>query len=520
LFRALSPLALESHMSSHPAQLVWFKRDLRVDDHAPLVEAAARGPVLPVYVIEPDYWQLDDTSQRQQAFVGECLADLDQALSEKGLRLWIRVGVVIQVFERLHRRFGLAAIHAHEETGNDWTFRRDRAVRAWCRDQGIELFEYPQFGVERGLRDRDGWARQWEGFMARPSVDPPTTPSAIAAPEEPFDRADLSSAPCKDQRHCPGRQRGGLRAGEQVLDSFLADRGSAYRGGISSPLSAETAGSRLSPHIAYGSLSLRRIVQRTRDRRAEARDAGDARLARSLNQFDQRLHWHCHFIQKLEQRPDIEFANVHPGFDGMREDDFDPAKFQAWAEGRTGYPMVDACMRYLIHGGWLNFRMRAMLMSFAAYHLWLHWRRPALHLARLFTDYEPGIHYNQCQMQSGTTGINTPRMYNPVKQAQDQDPDAEFVRRWVPELAGLEPESCIEPWLLGLSERRARGAADYPEPIVDDRQAVREARARLGDYRRRPGFKAQSDRVQQQLGSRRGTRKRRKSVDRRQQSLF
>jgi deoxyribodipyrimidine photo-lyase len=512
-------LTLESPMSAPTVQLVWFKRDLRVDDHAPLVEAAARGPVLPVYVIEPDYWQLDDTSRRQQAFVEDCLGDLDQALSGMGVRLWVGVGSVIEVFDRFHRRFGLAAVHAHEETGNDWTFRRDRAVRGWCRERGIELIEYSQFGVERGLRDRDGWARQWEGFMARPALERPTGLAAIAALTS-ADRADFSSAPCKDKRRCPGRQHGGLRAGEQVLHSFLDDRGAAYRGGISSPISAETAGSRLSPHLAYGSLSLRRVVQRSRDRRAEARAAGDARLARSLNQFDQRLHWHCHFIQKLEQRPDIEFVNVHRGFDGMREDDFDGAKFQAWAEGRTGYPMVDACMRYLIHGGWLNFRMRAMLMSFAAYHLWLHWRQPALHLARLFTDYEPGIHYNQCQMQSGTTGINTPRMYNPIKQAKDHDPDAEFVRRWVPELAGLEPESCFEPWLLGLSECRARGAADYPEPIVDYRRAVSQARTRLGDYRRRPGFREQSGRVQQQLGSRRGAGKRRKIVDRRQQKLF
>ena len=516
---ALSTLALEIRVSAKINQLVWFKRDLRIDDHAPLARAATRGPILPLYVIEPDYWQLDDASQRQQDFLADCLTDLDRALSSLGARLWIEAGAVIEVLDRLHRRCEFSAIHAHEETGNDWTFQRDRAVRAWCRDRAIELIEYPQFGVKRGLRQRDGWARQWEGFMAEPALTAPATIQAVADRDATV-QSDFSTAPCRDQRACPGRQAGGLGAGEDVLCSFLNQRGVAYRGGISSPLSAETAGSRLSPHIAYGSLSLRRIVERTRHRRADARDRGESRFAASLNQFDQRLHWHCHFIQKLEQRPDIEFANVHPGFDGMREDDFDEVRFQAWAEGRTGYPMVDACMRYLSHGGWLNFRMRAMLMSFAAYHLWLHWRQPALHLARLFTDYEPGIHYNQCQMQSGTTGINTPRMYNPIKQAQDHDPNAKFVRRWVPELAGLEPASCFEPWLLGLSERESLGAADYPEPIVDYRKAVSEARRKLGEYRRRPGFKEQSGRVQKQLGSRRGARKARKTKDRRQQSLF
>jgi deoxyribodipyrimidine photo-lyase len=519
LFRALPPLALEVDVSDRPIQLVWFKRDLRIDDHAALSRAAAQGPVLPLYVIEPDYWQLDDTSRRQQDFIAESLEDLGRALRSLGLGLRLEAGTMVGVLSRLHRDHPIAAVHCHEETGNDWTFRRDRAVRAWCRDHGVALNEYPQFGVRRGLRDRDGWARQWEGFVADPALDPPRTVTAAALPEA-SDRPDFSAAPCRHDRPCPGRQRGGGRAAHEVLESFLDERGLAYRGGISSPLSAETAGSRLSPHIAYGTLSLRRIVQRTRARRALAREAGASRLAASLNQFDQRLHWHCHFIQKLEQRPDIEFANVHPGFDGMREGDFDGARFQAWAEGRTGYPMVDACMRYLIHGGWLNFRMRAMLMSFAAYHLWLHWREPALHLARLFTDYEPGIHYNQCQMQSGTTGINTPRIYNPIKQAQDHDPKAEFVRRWVPELAGLEAEHCFEPWLLGRSERESRGAGDYPEPIIDYRQAVRLARDRLGEYRRRPGFREQSGQVQQQLGSRRGAGRRKKPADRRQQTLF
>jgi len=502
-------------------QLVWFKRDLRVDDHRPLTEAAKRGPVLPLYVVEPEYWLEPDASRRQQDFIAECLADLHQALERLGQGLLLERGEMIEVLERLHQRWRFEAIHAHEETGNDWTFRRDRAVRAWCRRVGVTLHEYPQFGVVRGLSQRDGWARQWESFMAESAVAPPESlPQVIETrlPREPF-----ADAPVKDDSlACPGRQRGGMIAGWETLESFLQQRSVAYRGGISSPLSAETAGSRLSPHIAYGSLSLRRIVHLTRARTAQAREAGDKRLAGSLNHFDQRLHWHCHFIQKLEQRPDIEFRNVHRGFDGMREDDFDDPRFQAWSQGRTGYPLVDACMRFLIHHGWLNFRMRAMLMSFAAYHLWLHWREPALHLARLFTDYEPGIHYNQCQMQSGTTGINTLRIYNPVKQAQDQDPDAAFVRRWLPELAQVPAALCFEPWKLGLSERRRYGADDYPEPVVDHQQAAREARARIGEYRRRPGFRDQAREIQQALGSRKSTTRRRRQAKApdKQASLF
>ena len=128
-------------------QLVWFKRDLRIVDHRPLAEAARHGPVLPVYVVEPGYWQQADTSARHRAFVAESLASLDAALSRLGQGLLVERGDVTAVFARLHRRFGIAAVHAHEETGTDWTFARDRRVRAWCRQQGIACHEYPQFGV-------------------------------------------------------------------------------------------------------------------------------------------------------------------------------------------------------------------------------------------------------------------------------------------------------------------------------------------------------------------------------------
>ncbi|MEE4638098.1 MAG: FAD-binding domain-containing protein [Wenzhouxiangella sp.] len=500
-------------------QLVWFKRDLRIDDHRPLVEAVKRGPVLPVYVVEPGFWRGRDTSRRQQDFIADSLADLHVALEHLGQGLLLEHGDMIDVLQRLHQRWRFGAIHAHEETGNDWTFQRDRVVRAWCQQVDVALHEYPQFGVLRGLRRRDGWARQWEACMAEPPVSPPNALPGVTATR--LSRKPFAAAPASGQLDCPGRQRGGLKAGAEVLASFLDQRAEAYRGGISSPLSAQTAGSRLSPHIAYGTLSLRRLVQRTRDKAAEARASGAKRLAGSLNHFDKRLHWHCHFIQKLEQQPDIEFANVHRGFDGMREDRFDAERFQAWAEGRTGYPLVDACMRFLIQHGWLNFRMRAMLMSFAAYQLWLHWREPALHLARLFTDYEPGIHYNQCQMQSGTTGINTLRIYNPVKQAHDQDPEALFVRRWLPELVHVPPDRCFEPWKLGLVERQRYGAEDYPEPVVDHQRAARQARALIGEYRRQEGFHDEAKAIQESLGSRKSVpRRRRAQTSARQPSLF
>jgi deoxyribodipyrimidine photo-lyase len=153
-------------------------------------------------------------------------------------------------------------------------------------------------------------------------------------------------------------------------------------------------------------------------------------------------------------------------------------------------------MRSLRATGWINFRMRAMLMSFASYQLWLHWRHSGLHLARLFTDYEPGIHWSQCQMQSGVTGINTVRIYNPVKQSQDQDPAGHFIRRWVPELRDVPAAFLHEPWKSTVLPN------GYPAAIVELASATREAKEKIYGWKNRPGIRETAARVYDKHGSR------------------
>jgi deoxyribodipyrimidine photo-lyase len=254
--------------------------------------------------------------------------------------------------------------------------------------------------------------------------------------------------------------------------------------------------------LATGSLSLREVVHAVRAQREAG--AGPVPL-RDLASLEKRLHWHCHFIQKLESEPAMECRALHPLHEASGPDAGAPARFEAWATGATGFPFVDACMKSLIATGWINFRMRAMLMAFASYHLALDWRQSGTRLARLFTDYEPGIHWPQVQMQSGVTGINTPRIYNPVKQSLDQDPQGVFIRRHLPVLAGL-PEAFIhEPWRMdeGMQERIGVVIGrDYPAPIVDHEAAARAARERIAAIRRNPQFRALALDVFQRHGSR------------------
>lgn len=465
--------------------LVWFKRDLRIHDHAALAQAAGIGPLLPVYVVEPEYWALPDASARQWDFVAECLTGLRADLGALGAPLVVRVGDAVEVLSRLVRQHRIGRIVSHQETGNLWTYARDRRVAAWARGAGVPWNELPQTGVVRRLQTRDGWQGLRDAYTAQPVVAAPAALTAVPGAEPgviPTARALRLAAD-----RCPHRQPGGRAQGLLMLDGFLTTRGQTYRSAMSSPLTGERACSRLSPHLAWGTLSGREVAQAAAARAAQGTGGG---WGGALSSFQARLAWRDHFAQKLEDQPSIETRCLHPATEGLRPREADATRLAAWAAGETGVPFVDACMRYLAATGWLNFRMRAMVTSFAAYHLWLDWRATGPVLARMFTDYDPGIHWPQVQMQSGTTGINTIRIYNPVKQGQDQDPTGAFTRRWLPELAGVPDGFVQEPWRWP-----GAGGLRYPEPLIDPAQAARDARAAIWAARQTPAFAAEAARI-------------------------
>ena len=471
--------------------VLWFKRDLRVHDHAALQQAASRGPVLCLYVVEPSLWAEPDAATQHLHFLRESLLDLHAELKALGARLHVVTGEVTDVLSRLMALAPFDALYAHEETGNAVTYRRDLAVGRWCRAHGVDWVETAQFGVVRRLPSRQRWQSQWAAHTRAPVWPTPETLQPVPLPwrEPAMPRADQLGLQDADP---PQRQRGGRAQALAVLHAFLGERSAQYRGGISSPLRAPTACSRLSPYLALGCLSLREVVQATQHHLAQLPPEA-ARQRQGLSAFMSRLVWHCHFIQKLEDEPELEWRNLHRGYDGLRDEAAHPEHLQALMQGRTGWPMVDACVAMLRETGWLNFRMRAMLVSVAAYPLWLHWRPVGLWLARQFLDYEPGIHWSQLQMQSGTTGINTTRVYNPIKQAHDHDPQGHFVRRWLPAMRRVPDAWLFEPWRMPPDVQARSGVqvgVDIARPLVDLEAATREAKALLHARRAQPEVRA------------------------------
>jgi deoxyribodipyrimidine photo-lyase len=505
--------------SGVPITIVWFKRDFRIRDHYPLAIGVQSGPVLPLWIVEPRWWNSPEMDRSHFVFAKASALELCDKLRNIGGELVVRIGDAVETFEQLSKQFAIAQILSHEETGGQWTYRRDKQVSAWCRSRGIAWKEFRQDGVVRRLPDRDRWSVHWQGWAQSrqaPGVQRIELPEGLATSAarrelcvtdgelEDFAKSlpDVSFANGIE----PDRlQEGGEDRAHGLLESFLDHRGIDYRRSMSSPISAQASCSRLSPYLAWGCINIRQVYQRLSSARS------DSPWGASLSSFRSRLSWHCHFMQKLEDEPELEFRNLSRAYDGLREDSFSQERFEAWCRGQTGFPMIDACMRYLHKTRWINFRMRAMLVSFASYDLWLHWPKPAEFLARNFLDFEPGIHFPQVQMQSGVTGINTIRIYSPEKQGKDQDPDGVFVREHLPELGNVPLQRLWTPWKMSQDEQKRYGCIlgrDYPRPLVDHQEAVGQAKERLYAVR----GSSQAQQMAKEVAKKHASRKRRDPI--------
>eukprot|EP00929_Paragymnodinium_shiwhaense_P016344 TRINITY_DN12463_c0_g1_i1.p1 TRINITY_DN12463_c0_g1~~TRINITY_DN12463_c0_g1_i1.p1 ORF type:complete len:837 (-),score=109.86 TRINITY_DN12463_c0_g1_i1:126-2636(-) len=509
--------------------VLWLRRDVRIRDNEALTRAAERagqagGSLCILFVFDERWVKGPHCHASHCQFVAEGLEDLAAALSAKSSHagVFCRHGYTEQALQALHEEGGVARLWSHRVIGDAEQRAIDEAVQQWCEQHKVEWQQLDQYGLVQGGRLQSGksvFAKHFEAAMQSELAEDVTLLDvAIArAPAgwhlNEFPRHGHASwqqmGVVGDLR--PLAPKGGEGQARQCLSSFLQKRGEHYAKGLSAPGTAWTACSRLSAYLAWGQISLRSVVHATKTRRAELKAQGatapteeveelpedisdDNREAmpvastaksswgQSLWAFQSRLHWRSHFMQKLADDAELDVRNMCAGYDGMRcekqsdMDEEEQAKLQCWLSGQTGYPLVDACMRALHKSGWINFRMRCMLVSFAAYDLWLSWKVFGPALAQLFIDYEPGIHYPQIQMQSGTTGINSNRIYDPNKQVLDHDAEGVFIKQYVLELKDADCKLFSKPQKLSIPS--------YPKPVVNHAIAIRAARPKLNEYNR------------------------------------
>ncbi len=470
--------------------VVWLKRDLRTQDHAPLYEAEKDElPYLIVYLFEPNLINYPDTSERHLQFIYHSILSMNKDLSAYNRQVVVFYGNALEVFQFLRQKYRIKKVFSHQESGIQITWERDKALARLFKTNEIEWHEFQRDGIVRGIKNRKGWDKKWFSTIHAPLIENSYHKNTLELPDHPFRLSDDFKRQIVEYP-APFQPAGESNAW-RYLHSFIQQRGFNYHRHISKPTESRLSCSRISPFLAWGNLSIRQAYQFVRNHPHYERHK------RPFQGFLTRLKWHCHFMQKFEVECEYETLCINRGYESLKREHHS-AFIQAWETGMTGFPLLDACMRCVQKTGWINFRMRAMVVSFLCHHLDQDWRAGIYHLARQFLDYEPGIHYPQFQMQAGTTGVNTIRMYNPVKQSQDHDPEGKYIKKWLPELADVPIVHIHEPWKMTEMEQifcGVRIGKDYPNPIIDLTESGRKAREKIWGHRKNELVKQEKQRI-------------------------
>ena len=417
---------------------VLFTRDLRVHDNPALAVAAQEAErVLPLFVLDDAILDSFGAPNRL-AFLGEALRDLADSLGG----LAIRRGDAVAETVRLARQVGAGAVFLAEDASS-FAQQRERRLR-----EEVDVRVFPSASVvdpDEVLTSSGGryrvftpYWRAWREAERRTVLDPPR----IRLP----DGVELGRLPDLGGGDSPARLRGGEREGRKRLARFLDGPLARYEEGADD-LAAD-ATSRLSPYLHFGCLSPLEVAER-----AAASEA-----------FVRQLCWRDFFLQFLAAHPKTPREDYRERRAGWRDD---PDALQAWKEGRTGYPIVDAGMRQLAAEGWMHNRARLIVGSFLTKTLRLDWREGAAHFFDLLVDGDLASNVGNWQWVAGTGVDPRPnRILNPIRQARRFDPDGEYVRRHVPELSDVDARSVHEPWRLEPPP------GDYPARIVDHEAAT------------------------------------------------
>ncbi|WP_047545596.1 cryptochrome/deoxyribodipyrimidine photo-lyase family protein [Psychroserpens sp. Hel_I_66] len=472
--------------------IVWLKRDLRLEDNEAIFNALATGkPTLLLYTFETMLLEDEHYSQRHWNFIKESIRDLNDQLKAYNSKILTVEADIILTINQLMEKYAIKDIFSHQETGILITYNRDKSFKRFCKNNLITWHENINNGVQRGLKDRDLWTEKCNAYF---EIEPlPFSPSEnqLLQIKDVEELERLLTVPSLKTPDDAPFQKGGRSMGLKYLNSFLNDRYVNYMFHISKPDLARKGCSRISPYLAWGNLSIREVYHKAYHLKKTSENK------KPLEAFMSRLRWQAHFVQKFEMEHTMEEESINKGFQKLKKD-ISEIYQTAWKTGQTGYPLVDACMRCLNETGYLNFRMRALVVSFFTHNLWQPWQAASKHLSQMFLDFEPGIHYPQLQMQAGETGTNMLRIYNPIKNSLEHDPEAIFIKKWVPELRELEIPFAHEPYLMTELEQQLYNfelGKDYPYPIVDMDKTRKKASDILWNLRKNKKVREESKRI-------------------------
>ena len=472
--------------------IVWLKRDLRLEDNEAIFNALASGKrTLLLYAFETILKDDNHYSERHWNFIKESIVDLNEHLKPYESKVFAVEADMTSVINQLMEHYTIRDIYSHQETGILVTYNRDKLFKRFCKNNLITWHENINNGVQRGLKDRDLWTKKCnEYFEIEPLAFSPSDNQLLTIQE--IEALEMySTTPSLETPTDVSFQKGGRTLGLKYLESFLNKRYINYMYHISKPELARTGCSRISPYIAWGNLSIREVYRKAYLLKKTSSNK------KPLEAFMSRLRWQSHFIQKFEMEHTMENESINKGFQKLKKDLSEQYQ-TAWKTGQTGYPLIDACMRCLNETGYLNFRMRALVVSFLTHNLWQPWQAASKHLSQQYLDFEPGIHFPQLQMQAGETGTNLLRIYNPIKNSLEHDPEASFIKKWVPELKDLDTPFAHEPYLMTEMEQQLYDfhlGKDYPYPIVDMEKTRRRASDTLWNLRKNKKVREESLRI-------------------------